>query len=296
VNWVNFPKEVNLYTNKWSKDFKEKWFNNVRIRFSQDVNIDHLKKVVADSLKAWLIPVVAFGASDFKNNPDLEHLQKAVEIWKKVAESLKDQDYKVSFDLMIEPWKSLKLHDDMLFKYYETIVPIIRNIWWKNKNRIIFLAPNHLANPEYLKDLTPIFQKLNDKYLMAEFHFLAAWPFKNTNSTWKRLTWNWNWTEEERQKIENRIKIAYNWQKENNIKVWFGAWMPWNYNHTYDGWYNNYSIQEQVKFASYFESVLKKYNIPNDINADQKFYDIEENTWRADRLKIVDSIIYMWKK
>ena len=296
VNWVNFKKEVKAYTNKWSNDFKAKWFDNVRIRFWEGVDLNHLKKVVDNSLKAWLIPVVAFAANDFKYNPDEAHLEKAVEIWKKVSETLKDEDYKVSFDLVIEPWKNLKKSPQMLYKFYEKVVPIIRNSWWKNKNRIIFLAPNHLANPEYLKDLTPTFKKLNDKYLMAEFHFLAAWPFRKTNSTWKRLTWNGTWTIEERQKIEDRVNIAYNWQNQNWIKIWFWAWMPWNYNHTNDGWNNNYSIEEQISFAKYFESVLKKYNIPNNINADQKFYDIEKNDWRTDRLKVIETIIKTWKK
>jgi len=293
---VNFKKEVNAYTSKWPDNFKEKWFDNVRIRFAKDLDLSHLKRVVDDSLKAGLVPVVAFGANDFKFNPDEDHLQKAVDIWKNVAETLKDESYKVSFDLIIEPWKNLKNHNDMLYKFYEKVVPIIRNTWWNNKNRIIFLAPNHLANPEYLQDLILIFKKLNDKNLMAEFHFLAAWPFRKTNSTWKRITWNWNWSVEEKQKIEDRIKIAYDWQQKNNIKIWFWAWMPWNYNHTDDWGDNNYSIEEQVIFASYFESVLKKYNIPNDINADQKFYDIEKNTWRTDRVKVVDSIINTWRK
>ncbi len=296
VNWSLFPKEIKNYTSKWPQDFKAKWFDNVRIRFNSKVNVSQLKKVVDDSLKVWLVPVVAFDAADFKNNPDEQHLKQTLEIWKEVANSLKNESYKVSFDLMIEPWKNLKKSPEMLYKYYETIVPMIRNILWNNKNRIIFLAPNHLANPEYLQDLTSTFQKLNDKYLMAEFHFLAAGPFRKTNSTWKRLTWNGTWTTEEREKIENKLKIAVNWQKQTWIKIWFGAWMPWNYNHTNDGWNNNYSIPEQVSFSTYFESLLKKYQIPNDINADQQFYDSEKNIWRMDRLKVIDSIINTWKK
>ncbi len=295
VNWANYQKEIEKYTDKWPKDFKKKWFQNVRIRFSENVKLGYLKNIVDDSLKVWLVPVVAFWANDFKYNPDERYLEQAIEIWKKVAETLKNESYKVSFDLIIEPWKNLKKHNDMLYKFYETIIPIIRNTWWNNKNRIIFLAPNHLANPEFLQDLNGVFQKLNDKYLMAEFHFAAAGPFRETNSTNKRITWNGTWTIEEKQKIENRIKIAYDWQQNTWIKIWFGAWMPGNYNHTYDWWNNNYSSEEQIAFSTYFEKVLKKYKIPNDINADQKFYDIEKNNWISERLAILDNLIKIVK-
>ena len=71
--------------------------------------------------------------------------------------------------------------------------------------------------------------------------------------------------------------------------------MPGSYNHTYDSWNNYYSISEQIAFAKYFEWLLRKYDIPNDINADTQFYDIEKNTWRKDRFEVLRTIIKTWK-
>lgn len=89
VNWANFKKEAKLYKNKWPKDFKAMGFDNVRIRFNQNTDLNHLKRVVDDSLKAGLIPVVAFWASEFKSNPNEITLEKAIQTWIKVAKILK---------------------------------------------------------------------------------------------------------------------------------------------------------------------------------------------------------------
>jgi len=292
ANWMTFDWEIKNYNSDLPKIWKQAWFSHVRIRFNENVDIDLLKKQVEDSLKVGLIPVIAFWVKDFKNNPDEEHLQKAVEIWKNVAEKFKDEDYKLSFDLIIEPWKNIKKHTDMLYKFYEQVIPTIRNTWWKNKYRNIFLAPNHLANPEYLDALTKVFDKFkDDKYLMAEFHFMAAGPFKNTNSTWKRMTWNGTWTTQERQKIINRLKIALDWQEKTWRKIWFGAWMPWNYNHTNDGWNNNYTIPEQVAFSKFMEETMCKMWIPNAINADQQFYDMRTWKWNQKRLPVIRTLV-----
>ena len=292
TNWMTFDWEIKNYNSNLPKIWKQAWFSHVRIRFNEDVDINLLKRQVEDSLKVGLIPVIAFWAKDFKYNPDEESLQKAVGIWKNVAEKFKDEDYKLSFDLMIEPWKNLKKHTDMLYKFYEQVIPIIRNTWWKNKYRNIFLAPNHLADPEYLEDLTKVFDKFkDDKYLMAEFHFMAAGPFKKTNSTWKRMTWNGTWTTQERQKIIDRLQLAVDWQEKTWRKIWFGAWMPWNYNHTYDGWDNTYTIEEQVAFAKFMEETMCKMWIPNAINADHKFYDVREWKWNQERLPIIKALV-----
>lgn len=50
--------------------------------------------------------------------------------------------------------------------------------------------------------------------------------------------------------------------------------MAGNYN---DG--NDYSIEEQVKFAHYMVTQLEAAKIPFAVNSDTKFYNRETNTW-----------------
>lgn len=64
------------------------------------------------------------------------------------------------------------------------------------------------------------------------------------------------------------------WQKKTGIPTWVGAWMAGNYN---DG--DDYSVKEQVIFAHFMVSELKKAGIPFAVNADTHFYDRENKTW-----------------
>lgn len=50
--------------------------------------------------------------------------------------------------------------------------------------------------------------------------------------------------------------------------------MPGNYNKGHD-----YTIPEQVDFASFMVRALDSKNIPWSVNADKKFYDFDENKW-----------------
>jgi len=280
------------YNSSWPKIWKKEGFSHVRIRFNENTNLQTLKQAVEDSLKAWLMPVVSFWANIYKENPTDENLQKEAEIWQKVANLLKDTSYKVSFDLMIEPGKKLNKRPDLLNKYYETIIPIIRNTWWNNQNRIIFIAPKTRSHPDYLNLLKPVLDKFkNDKYLMVEFHFFAAGPSRTS----RYLTWT-TWTPEERQKIISKFKLALDFQKQTWRRIWFGAWMPGNYNHTYDKWNNYFSPEEQIKFSTFMISQMCKNHIPNAINADTQFYDYKNNTWKWTKKEVLDKIVNYWKK
>ena len=55
-------------------------------------------------------------------------------------------------------------------------------------------------------------------------------------------------------------------------KTWVGAWMPGNYNKG-----GNFTVQEQVGFASFMTRCLNGANIPHSINTDDKFINIESS-------------------
>ena len=62
--------------------------------------------------------------------------------------------------------------------------------------------------------------------------------------------------------------MAVDWQKKTGIYTWVGAWTPGDYNKE-----DNYSVKEQIEFASFMTQQLDKYRIPIAINCDDKFYD-----------------------
>lgn len=211
-----------------------------------------------------LIPIIAFSAKPYKENPNAKEHEKVVEWWKMMAERCKDLSPKVSFDLIVEPSDKVKKDVAELNSLYEDCVTAIRKT---NPKRIIFIAPPKLSHPEGLKNLK--IPSSGNGYLMAEWHFYAAGPSKSNDK--KRWTTG---TAEEKQKIKKSIKVAVDWQKETGIYTWVGAWMPGAYNKD-----DNYSVKEQTEFASFMTQQLDKYGVPFAINADHHFYDYKAEQW-----------------
>ena len=299
VNWCNFKKyEKMAYF--WHKKginlpliFKKRGFSNVRIRISGDVTenkrlLNLLKIEVNDCIKAKMIPIIAYAASDFKEHPSRKTMREVINWWLTVAKTFKNYPYTLSYDIIIEPGKKLKRKNWLLNELYAKVVKSIRKI---DKQRIIFIAPNKLSSPYMLDKL----KVPKDKFLMVEWHFFAAGPSK-TNP---RKKWTTG-TQQEKMNIIKAIDFAYNWSKKHNIPTWVGAWMPSNYNKnkhhhklTPMGCQTggDYTIDEQIKFASFLSCELKKHNIPYDINADNKFFNLKTLKWCKSKEKLLDVIL-----
>lgn len=222
-----------------------------------------------------LIPIIAFSAKPYKENPNAEEHEKVVEWWKIMAERCKDLSPKVSFDLIVEPSDKVKKDVAELNSLYEDCVATIRKT---NPKRIIFIAPPKLSHPEGLKHLK--IPSTGNGYLMAEWHFYAAGPSKSNDK--KRWITG---TAEEKQLIKKSIKVAVDWQKETGIYTWVGAWMPGDYNKG-----DNYSVKEQIEFASFMTQQLDKYGVPFAINADHRFYDYKAEQWIPKYKDLLNSI------
>ena len=211
-----------------------------------------------------LIPIIAFSAKPYKENPNTGEHEKVVEWWKRMAEKCKNLSPLVSFNLIVEPSGQVKKDVAELNSLYEDCVTAIRKT---NPKRIVFIAPPKLSHPEGLKDLK--IPSMGNGYLMAEWHFYAAGPSKSNDK--KRWITG---TAEEKQKIKKSIKVAVDWQKETGIYTWVGAWMPGAYNKD-----DNYSVKEQTEFASFMTQQLDKHGVPFAINADHHFYDYKAEQW-----------------
>ena len=279
-----------------AKIFKQRGFSHVRIRIKNSVLDDtsllhEIKNMIDDSIEADIIPIIAYQAADFKDNPtDEQTLNDVIAWWTKVAKEFKNYPYTLAYDLVIETTGAVKKHNDRLNLLYDKTTKEIRKI---DPNRIIIIAPNKISNPYELDNLivpTPT------TYMMIEWHFYAAGP-KKTNP---KKQWTTG-TDDEKKLILDKINYAYNYSKENNISIWVGAWMANNYNDInkdktfLDGAPagGEYSIKEQIIFASFMAKSLQSKNIPYAINSDTKYFDRENNKWYKSVSEVLDIII--WK-
>ena len=275
VNWVLFNKVMQAYTPSVPIYFHQIGFSHVRIRANIHTDMAKLKQVVDDSLKAGLIPIIAFSASELKEHPSPTTVSQAVQWWTSVATTFKGYPYTLAYDLIIEPSGNINNHIDTLNSFYTQTIRAIRNI---DPYRLIFVSPPFTSSPFHLKDLDVPW----DPYTMAQWHFFAAGP--STKNPAKKWTIG---TQEEKDNIWRYITAAKQWSNKTHIYTWVGAWMPGNYNHG-----DNISIGAQMSFASYMSCSLLFARIPFAINAGTKFFDYTTYTWRPDRYPVLMSVLY----
>ncbi len=300
VDWVEFTKCSLSYINSnvnIPKLFKDRGFSHVRIRVKENLNslikgpnittLQLLKKVVADSLKVGLIPIITYTANDFRENPCQHTLNESIQWWEIIAKNFKNYSDLLSYDLIIETSKKLSSNSTLLNEFYQKAIPMIRNI---DKDRILFLTPSHVCDPYYLPQL---WYPKDDKYIMIQWHFYAGGPSKKN----KTKLWTTG-TAYEKSLIVKKIEYAKEWCKTHGFYSWIGAWMPTNYNKKgsqktlYDGapFGGDYSLKEEKDFASFMAKSLKSFNIPFAINADTKFFDYDHYRFYDSVSEVLDSI------
>nr|MBP7471430.1 cellulase family glycosylhydrolase [Prevotella sp.] len=277
--WRKGTVEESRYNDKAIKDFYDSGIRNVRIRFQDysmtEDNFEQLKHQVKLCVNQGIVPIIAYAANGFNNNPTDSERKKVVEWWSAMAEHLCNASDSLSFDIIIEPSDAIKKNDEQLNQCYEECVAAIRK---SNPTRIIFIAPNHIANPSYLNDLK--IPSRADGYLMIEWHFYAAGPSKtNASKLWT------TGTNAEKKLVTQKIDSALTWLKANGLYSWVGAWMAGNYNKE-----DEYTVEEQQVFANFIRASLEKNKIPFSINADKHFYDYSTNTWKEEMIPLRNTI------
>ncbi|MFV0497635.1 MAG: glycoside hydrolase family 5 protein [Candidatus Fimivivens sp.] len=278
VDWCKTAQGRAFYNETAVADFQKAGVQHVRIRIKDNADEALLLKLdeqIADCLAHGIIPIIAYQANEFKNEPNQENIDKVVVWWTKVAERYQDQSHLLAFDLLIEATDALNKQPEKLNEIYEQLVTAIRKT---NPTRIIMMSPRLRSDAAYLSELT--LPTDHNEYMMAEWHFYASGPSK-TN---ERKLWTTG-TDAEKQLILEKINLALKWQKDTGIPTWVGAWMPSNYN---DG--NDYTINEQIKFASFMTQSLADAQIPFAVNSDTKFYDRARNLWVSNMTPVLNAI------
>lgn len=125
VDWCKTSKGKQYYSTMACKSFKVSGVTHVRIRIKDSLSdklFESLDKQINDCLEYGIIPVVAYQANEFKNEPTEENIQRVVQWWRTVAERYKNKSYLLAFDLLIEATDALNKQPDKLNEIYERIV------------------------------------------------------------------------------------------------------------------------------------------------------------------------------
>ncbi len=282
VDWMTFSW-VNHYYFYWRSKgvnvpayFKRKGFSNIRIRVSGDVTenksvLVQLGEVVNDTLKAGLIPVITYTAKELRENPTSEAAQRHFILWwLTVARYFKSYPYTLSYDLLIESSGSIRNYPMILNKIYSRVIAGIRAI---DPYRIIIVTPAGGSSPFYLNKLNVT----NDDYILAEWHIYAGGP--------KGCIYNGSY-------IREAVAVALNWSARTGIPTWVGAWRPNVYPRACGRDCQPFCpLKVELSFSRAIVSALNKVGIPYDINADVRFFNIENLTWYNSQKEVLELII-----
>jgi len=302
VNWMAF-KRLNYYYFYWRnktnicKLFKERGFDSVRIRVNSEVafnekKLRELKTIVEDCLKANLTVVISYSASEYLDDPtNLKNQEKFIEFWRIIAKEFKNYPYILSFDLITEPGKKAKKEIGLTTNLMKEAYKEIRKI---DKKRVIIIPAPRASKPESL------FYLLNfsfDNYSIVEWHIYAGGPCKEAKKIYyNNASYFFNFN---KSYIEESFKIAGKFTNKTGIPTWIGAiranCYPKNkkllkkfYDGAPKGFYDDNKIE---KFILFFCREAKIYKIPFSLNADNKFFDIENLNWYKSRETFLNKII-----
>ena len=100
------------YSETAVKRFAQQGIKHVRFRLHHyhftDEDFKRLFSQINTCMQNDLIPIIAFSAKPYKENPNAGEHEKVVEWWKMMAEKCKDLSPMVSFDLIVEPSDQVK--------------------------------------------------------------------------------------------------------------------------------------------------------------------------------------------
>lgn len=302
TNWFKSYPPLSKYNSQNIKDVSNAGFRHLRLRSRADLYdapyndtksetfFTNLTSVVDDCIKENVFPVITWIHHAAEAYATEDDMQNYLQWWRKVAQQLKDRDYRLSFNVFTELGVdecqktgncagSLKLNKTKYNTWTSRVVKAIRESGGNNEKRIIIItSPKKTAKGLALIE-KEVYQ--NDSYMMAEFHIYASGPNKKENSP---KYWVGNGTKEQRQTLVDEIEMA---KRDIALPLYFGAWMPQD---------NNYGELRQCEvqhFARYFVQKMKQENISSALNVLDVYYDTKASTWITGPKNITNQILYM---
>ncbi|HCM9138903.1 TPA: cellulase family glycosylhydrolase [Enterobacter cloacae] len=277
VDWARTERGIREFDPLVVRDFRAKGISHVRIRVADEpteARLIHLRKLVEACEQYGVIPIIAYQADSYKNDPKADNEKEVTDWWIAVAHYFGKRSPLLGFDLIYEPADKLNHNAASLNRVYEKTIKVIHSI---DADRMIFIAPRLRAAPEDLPSLKLPAHSQN--FLLAEWHIFPWGPLKNNG----KYPWT-SGTAAEKAAIHNRIATALRWQQKTGHVSWVGGWGV--------GESNRFTpTASQMAFATFMACELQKAKIPYAINADFQFYDGEEGAWRPAPEPLLEAMI-----
>jgi len=293
VNIIGYDKAFwKDYTNgrfkeSYFKMIKEAGFSNIRINlhaFSQmDKStyqfepkwLETLDWVVKKGLEAKLMVILDMHEYTQMADDPIGKKEMFLAVWRQLAPRYKDQPSQVIFELLNEP--NQKLTVELWNEYLAEATAIIRKT---NPNRTLIIGPGNWNGIESLPTL-----KLpeNDKNIIVTVHFYHPMPFTHQGAPWSKenkdkVGIKWMGTNEDKQLIETKLKVAADWSKANDRPIFLGEF----------GSYDKGDMDSRARYTAYVARTAEKFGFSWaywQFDSDFIVYNIDKEAWVQPILK-----------
>jgi endoglucanase len=275
------------FKESYFKMIKEAGFSNIRVNLHAFSHMDKstyqfepkwletLDWVVKKGLEAKLMVILDMHEYNQMADDPIGKKEMFLSVWRQLAPRYKDQPSQVIFEILNEP--NQKLTVEMWNVYLAEAFKIIRET---NPNRTLIMGPGNWNGIESLPTL-----KLpeNDQNIIVTVHFYHPMEFTHQGAPWSLKTKDitgvkWMGTDEEKQYIETRLKVAADWSQATGRPIFLGEF----------GAYDKGEMDSRARYTAFVARTAEKFGFSWaywQFDSDFIVYNIEKESWVEPILK-----------
>jgi endoglucanase len=276
--WTDYKN--GRFKESYFKMIKEAGFTNIRVNLhcfshmDSAYNFDQhwletLDWVVAKGLEANLMVILDMHEYTAMADDPIAKKEMFLAVWRQLAPRYKDQPSSVLFEVLNEP--NQKLTIQLWNEYLTEAVEIIRKT---NPDRTLIIGPGNWNGIESLSSLE---LPKDDKNIIVTVHFYHPMPFTHQGAPWSKDTKDitgikWTGSAEEREYIETRLKVAYDWAKVNDRPIFLGEF----------GAYDKGDMADRALYTAHVARTAEKFGFSWaywQFDSDFIVYNINTESW-----------------
>ncbi len=276
--WKDYTK--GRFQEKYFKMIKEAGFSHIRVNLHPFKHMDSKYKINSKWLETldWVVKkgveaklMVILDMHEYNSMADdpIAKKEMFMSVWRQLAPRYKDQPNDVVFELLNEPNRKLSVE---LWNQY--LVDAIRIVRETNPNRTLIIGP---GNWNGIESLSTLVLPKDDKNIIVTVHFYHPMPFTHQGAPWSKDNKNlsgitWTGTQEEKDLIETKLKVAADWSKANERPIFLGEF----------GSYDKADMDSRARYTAFVARTGEKFEFSWaywQFDKDFVLYDINKQEW-----------------
>jgi endoglucanase len=276
--WQDYTK--GRFKESYFKMIKDAGFSTVRVNLHPFTQMDNQNKINPHWLETldWVVNkgleanlMVILDLHEYNAMADDPEAKKEMflSFWKQVAPRYKAKSNKVIFEVLNEP--NQKLTVEMWNVFLADAMKIIRE---SNPDRTLIIGP---GNWNGIESLPTLVLPEDDRNIIVTVHFYHPMAFTHQGAPWskenKDLTGiKWNGTAEEKELIENKLKVASDWSIKNDRPILLGEF----------GAYDKGDMDSRARYTSFVARTAEKFGFCWaywQFDSDFIVYNVDKEAW-----------------